>query len=162
MTLEDVEGDRIFSRHVKEQCWQRAPAVPGRDPRRWRCDAVGNVVCHELRGCLGCLCHEYDHVVPYSRGGRTILDNCQVLQTRANRYKGNEADDPERLRAYSCHRRFSSSELDAVEMAVYGDIRREDGSVHCRCKSVFEMVANMAAAYKLPKRLVDSLVDNCP
>lgn len=159
------ESGRIFDRETKERCWQRAPLVPGRDPKRWRMDAVGNIVCHELRGCMGCLCHEYDHIVPFSRGGRTTLDNCQVLQTRANRYKGNDPDDPQALRAYSCSHRWQHPwELDAVEMAVYGDVRTSDGSPKCRVKSNFELFAYSAASkYKLPRRLAEAmLVDNCP
>lgn len=101
-------------------------------------DAAGNVVLHALRGCDGCLCHEYDHIRPYSKGGASTLDNCQILQQRANRFKGNEPDDAARLRAYSCARVFSARELDVVEMAVYGDVRDGAGGIRCRCKSVME------------------------
>ena len=38
--------------------------IPGRDPARWRLDAVGNPVLYLLRGCHGTLCHEYDHIMP--------------------------------------------------------------------------------------------------
>ena len=41
----------------------------GRNPMRWRLDAVGNPVLNALKGCDGCACHEYDHIVPWSRGG---------------------------------------------------------------------------------------------
>lgn len=119
------EGDlRIFTRLMKEECWKKvngrrcpqlatlmsivqAPLVPGRDPERWRLDAAGNVVAYRLRGCEGCLCHEYDHIVPFSKGGRTEVSNCQILQTRANRYKGNEENDVTKLVGYSCARTYS-------------------------------------------------------
>jgi hypothetical protein len=29
-----------------------------------------------LRGCHGSLCHEYDHIVPFSKGGKTEVSNC--------------------------------------------------------------------------------------
>jgi hypothetical protein len=32
---------RIFTRQMKQKCWEQAPIVPGRDPSRWRLDAVG-------------------------------------------------------------------------------------------------------------------------
>lgn len=62
---------------------------------------------YRLRGCEGCMCHEYDHIVPFSKGGRTEVDNCQILQMRANRYKGNEEDDPKKLEGYSCSHKFT-------------------------------------------------------
>ena len=30
----------------------------------------------------------------FSKGGRSVLENCQILQQRVNRFKGNEDDDP--------------------------------------------------------------------
>lgn len=64
---DDPRGPRIFPQNVKNECWNRAEEVPGRDPERWRRDAVGNVVFRKLNSCDGCLCHDYDHIVPYSR-----------------------------------------------------------------------------------------------
>lgn len=58
---------RSFPYSVKQQCWEKAEKVKGRDPDRWRKDAVGNIVFRKLVGCPGCLCHDYDHIVPYSR-----------------------------------------------------------------------------------------------
>ncbi|XP_056170870.1 uncharacterized protein LOC115694037 isoform X1 [Syzygium oleosum] len=58
---------RSFPYVVKQQCWDKAEKVKGRDPDRWRRDAVGNIVFRKLVGCPGCLCHDYDHIVPYSK-----------------------------------------------------------------------------------------------
>jgi len=41
---------------------------------------------------MGPFCHEYDHILPYSKGGQTIIRNCQVLQTYVNRYKSNKIE----------------------------------------------------------------------
>uniref|UniRef100_A0A0E0CVT4 HNH domain-containing protein n=1 Tax=Oryza meridionalis TaxID=40149 RepID=A0A0E0CVT4_9ORYZ len=71
---------RSFPYVVKQRCWEKAERVAGRDPERWRRDALGNVVFRKLVGCPGCLCHDYDHIVPYSKGGKSTLENCQVLQ----------------------------------------------------------------------------------
>ncbi|KAE8707415.1 HNH endonuclease isoform 2 [Hibiscus syriacus] len=71
---------RSFPYSVKQQCWEKAEKVKGRDPARWRRDAVGNIVFRKLVGCSGCLCHDYDHIIPYSKGGKSMLENCQVLQ----------------------------------------------------------------------------------
>jgi 5-methylcytosine-specific restriction endonuclease McrA len=64
----------------------------GRNPERWRLDAVGNPVFKYLKGCEGPLCHEYDHIIPYSKGGKTTIENCQILQRWVNRFKSNKID----------------------------------------------------------------------
>lgn len=58
---------RSFPHSVKQQCWEKAEKVKGRDPDRWRRDALGNIVFRKLVGCPGCLCHDYDHILPYSK-----------------------------------------------------------------------------------------------
>jgi hypothetical protein len=131
----------------------------------------GNTVCHELRGCMGCLCHEYDHIIPFSRGGQSVLENCQVLQTRANRFKGilkifhhfvgNEDNDEEKLKAYSCAKNWSNGELDVLEMAIYGDVKDSTGKPRCRCKSNFELLSKFAALAKMPKKLLNDFTPNC-
>ena len=77
---DDSDGNkRIFSRAQKDMCWSKAVSIPGRDPKRWKYDPIGNPVLNNLRGCHGALCHEYDHIVPFSKGGKTTIDNCQIL-----------------------------------------------------------------------------------
>lgn len=93
---------------------------------------------YKLRGCDGCLCHEYDHILPFSKGGASTLENCQILQTRSNRMKGNEDNDSDKLVAYSCAKKWSEAELDQVEMALYGGIERE--GLRCRNKSNMEFL----------------------
>ncbi|XP_015059621.1 uncharacterized protein LOC107005522 [Solanum pennellii] len=73
---------RSFPYSVKQQCWDKAEKVKGRDPDRWRRDPLGNTIFRKLVGCPGCLCHDYDHIIPYSKGGESTLENCQVLQVR--------------------------------------------------------------------------------
>ncbi|KAF3674773.1 putative zinc finger protein [Capsicum annuum] len=58
---------RSFPYTVKQQCWAKAEKVKGRDPDRWRRDPLGNIVFRKLVGCPGCLCHDYDHITPYSK-----------------------------------------------------------------------------------------------
>lgn len=130
------DGSRIFSRQMKKDCWSGARPVPGRHPDRWRLDALGNVVSNKLTSCEGCLCHEYDHIVPWSKGGATSVSNCQILQTRVNRMKGNQDDDLQKMAGYSCDYSFSEANLDAVELALYGDVQRIGR--HCRCPSLME------------------------
>lgn len=70
--LEEREGEgtrpRSFDVKTRAKCWQKAEIVPGRHPERWRKDPAGNVVCKRFWNCHGCLCYEYDHIIPFSKG----------------------------------------------------------------------------------------------
>ena len=110
----------------------------GRHPDRWRLDAVGNPVFKFMKGCSGPLCHEYDHIVPFSKGGKTVPENCQILQSGVNLYKSNKLDvTHEDLIKASPKTKFASrisknksiyvlleEQMDAIELAAYGDIRQ--------------------------------------
>ncbi|XP_052176936.1 uncharacterized protein LOC127791157 isoform X3 [Diospyros lotus] len=102
------ERERYFDAKAKARCWANAETVPGRHPERWRKDAAGNVVCKRFSNCLGCLCFEYDHIIPYSKGGESVAENCQILQTRVNRFKSDKDKvDATQLRGYSCDIKFT-------------------------------------------------------
>ncbi|CAB4311478.1 unnamed protein product [Prunus armeniaca] len=93
----------FFDSKAKSNCWAKADVVPGRHPERWRKDAAGNVVCKHFCNCQSCLCFKYDHIVPFSKGGESTEDNCQILQTRVNRFKsGKDQIDKIQLKGYSC------------------------------------------------------------
>ncbi|KAL4633608.1 hypothetical protein ACB092_04G134600 [Castanea dentata] len=148
------ERPRFFDSKAKNKCWANAKIVPGRHPERWRKDAAGNIVCKRFCNCQGCLCFEYDHIVPFSKGGESTYDNCQILQTRVNRYKSDKDNvDPTQLKGYSCDVKFTDKELDIIEMAVYGDVIRPGNQ--CRCRTIAEMLGQYKskdhlAACKLP------------
>ncbi|CAM6029022.1 unnamed protein product [Sphagnum compactum] len=132
---ETALGPRSFPYHVKEACWAKAEPVKGRDPARWRRDALGNIVFRKLVGCQGCLCHDYDHIVPYSKGGESTLDNCQLLQATANRAKGNHSNlSKTTLVQRSAYCVLSGRDMDLVELAAYGDVvHKEKGNgLGCR------------------------------
>ncbi|KAK1435838.1 hypothetical protein QVD17_01608 [Tagetes erecta] len=133
------ERPRFFDAMVKKLCWSKAELVPGRHPERWRKDAAGNIVCKRFCNCQGCLCFEYDHIVPFSKGGESVIENCQILQTRVNRFKSDKDHlDKKQLKGYSCDINFTDKELDIIEMAVYGDVIRPGNQ--CRCRSVAELL----------------------
>ncbi|XP_025629377.1 uncharacterized protein [Arachis hypogaea] len=165
---------RFFDAKTKIKCWNNAEIVPGRHPERWRKDAAGNIVCKRFKDCLGCLCYEYDHIVPFSKGGESTEENCQILQSRVNRFKSNKYQvDADQLKGYSCDVIFTGrhvepffariskisrsvfydKELDIIEMAVYGDVIRPGNQ--CRCRTVAEMLGKYKSkdettACKLP------------
>ncbi|CAI5535937.1 unnamed protein product [Closterium sp. Naga37s-1] len=127
---------RFFDHAMRKACWEKADVVPGRHPDRWRMDAAGNTVGRRFNACMGCLCYEFDHIVPYSKGethvqvgvregwrrarvvqghkcaaaavvrtgGATSVENCQVLQTRVNRFKSDKDQlSPQEYSHASCH-----------------------------------------------------------
>ncbi|KAL2935196.1 DNA-binding protein HU [Bienertia sinuspersici] len=126
---------RSFPYSVKQQCWQKADKVKGRDPDRWRRDPLGNIVFRKLVGCPGCLCHDYDHILPYSKGGKSTLENCQVLQATVNRSKGNRTDISRAdLIQKSSYCRVSGRDMDLIELSSYGNVRRGEDSGGGGCK----------------------------
>ena len=125
---------RIFTHEIKEKCWNDSPIISNRDPNRWRLDALGNPVMKALRGFQGIFCHEYDHIFPYSLGGTSTLDNCQILQTNINRKKGNQFYSnnelmnfkqkiPESLKKIGINS-IDNQLMDIAEELVYGNIIR--------------------------------------
>ncbi|KAI3777554.1 hypothetical protein L1987_47354 [Smallanthus sonchifolius] len=116
---------RSFPYNVKQQCWEKADKIKGRDPDRWRRDPLGNTIFRKLVGCAGCLCHDYDHILPYSKGGQSTLENCQVLQATVNRSKGNRTEMSRAdLIQKSSYCRVSGRDMDLLELAAYGNVRR--------------------------------------
>ncbi|XP_057951658.1 uncharacterized protein LOC131146236 isoform X2 [Malania oleifera] len=123
---------RSFPYSVKQQCWEKAEKIKGRDPDRWRLDALGNIVFRKLVGCSGCLCHDFDHIIPYSKGGKSTLDNCQVLQATVNRSKGNRTEISKAdLIQKSSYCRVSGRDMDLLEISAYGNVRHGQDSGGC-------------------------------
>ncbi|XP_076947609.1 uncharacterized protein LOC143619604 isoform X2 [Bidens hawaiensis] len=123
---------RSFPYAVKQQCWDKADKIKGRDPDRWRRDPLGNTIFRKLVGCAGCLCHDYDHILPYSKGGQSTLENCQVLQATVNRSKGNRTEISRAdLIQKSSYCRVSGHDMDFLELAAYGNVRRGQDSGGC-------------------------------
>ncbi|CAI8610052.1 unnamed protein product [Vicia faba] len=124
---------RSFPHNVKQKCWEKADKVKGRDPDRWRRDPLGNLIFRKLVGCPGCLCHDYDHILPYSKGGQSTLENCQVLQATVNRSKGNRTDvSKSDLIQKSSYCRVSDRDMDMMELSAFGNVRRGQDTGGCR------------------------------
>uniref|UniRef100_A0A803L987 HNH endonuclease n=1 Tax=Chenopodium quinoa TaxID=63459 RepID=A0A803L987_CHEQI len=111
---------RSFPYSVKQQCWEKAEKIKGRDPSRWRRDPLGNIVFRKLVGCPGCLCHDYDHILPYSKA-------------TVNRSKGNRSDISRAdLIQKSSYCRVSGRDMDLLELSAFGNVRRGEDSGGCR------------------------------
>lgn len=115
---------RYFSTKQRQKCWEAAAPIPGRDPERWRYDPLGNPVLRALNSCFGPICYEYDHIFPYSRGGKTSSKNCQILQTVVNRFKKDNPMNSDELKDVCLRFSQDPKDFDTVEAAVYGDVAR--------------------------------------
>ncbi|XP_074316964.1 uncharacterized protein LOC141653183 isoform X2 [Silene latifolia] len=66
-------------------------------------------------------------------GGKSTLDNCQVLQATVNRSKGNRTDISRAdLIRRSSYCRVSGRDMDLLELSAYGNVRRGEDSGGCR------------------------------
>ncbi|XP_057951659.1 uncharacterized protein LOC131146236 isoform X3 [Malania oleifera] len=110
---------RSFPYSVKQQCWEKAEKIKGRDPDRWRLDALGNIVFRKLVGCSGCLCHDFDHIIPYSKA--------TVNRSKGNRTEISKAD----LIQKSSYCRVSGRDMDLLEISAYGNVRHGQDSGGC-------------------------------
>ncbi|GJZ30584.1 HNH endonuclease domain-containing protein [Tanacetum coccineum] len=162
-TTSKDDRPRFFDSMVKKLCWSKADTVPGRHPDRWRKDAAGNTVCKRFCNCQGCLCFEYDHIVPYSKGGESVVENCQILQTRVNRFKSDKDDvDTTRLRGYSCDINFTELYFTTLASLLFWMITQQTLDHYCRawtpsrlycCIHVTSAASNLTlAAYYLRHR----------
>ena len=117
--------DKYFSPDTKTACWDKSKIIAGRDPSRWRLDAFGNPVFYFLKFCSGQYCYDFDHIVPIEKGGQNNLDNCQLLQASLMSLKGKKDNTTfSEMRNSSATKQLNDFEMDALENAVYGDIKR--------------------------------------
>lgn len=73
----------------KDNVWNRARTVRGKDPNKYRRDTKGNEIFYSSYGKNSAMGWEIDHKKPQSKGGSDNIRNLQALQTKANRKKGN-------------------------------------------------------------------------
>lgn len=74
----------------KQQAWEKASPMRGKNPNLYRRDSEGNQIYKPAYGTKGEQGWEVDHRKPRSRGGSNSSRNLQALQTAANRRKGNK------------------------------------------------------------------------
>jgi hypothetical protein len=113
-----------FPDAFKRPIFEAAPTVEGRDPTRWRYDAAGTPVMHQLYGNKGLCGWEMDHIDPH--GGNDIT-NCHMLQATTNTRKSNKLLDMMELRAKANKVQLGPEQMDFAEMVVHGNVRDERG-----------------------------------
>ncbi|KAG6410275.1 hypothetical protein SASPL_128329 [Salvia splendens] len=71
--------------------------------------------------------------VPDVLGGKSTLENCQVLQATVNRSKGNRTEiSKSELIRKSAYCRVSDRDMDFLELSSYGNVRRGQDSGGCK------------------------------
>lgn len=72
----------------KDDVWDKAATIRGKDPDLYRRDPYGNMMYKPSYGKDSDMGWEIDHIKPESLGGSDNLRNLQALNTRKNRELG--------------------------------------------------------------------------
>ena len=78
----------MVTKKQREQAWEDAKPIPGKNPNLFRRDEEGNEIYKPAYGTNGEKGWEVDHRNPQSKGGSDSRRNLRALQTGANRRKG--------------------------------------------------------------------------
>lgn len=74
----------------KDDVWNKARKVRGKDSNLYRKDDLGNILYYHSYGKNSEMGWEIDHSKPQSKGGTNHLNNLRALKTSENRKKGNK------------------------------------------------------------------------
>ena len=88
----------IKNKKEQDSVWAMGDKIPGKDPKVYRKDSLGNIIKYDLYGKKRVQGWEIDHKIPRAKGGKDTLKNKQPLQWEANRRKGVRNDKINRIR----------------------------------------------------------------
>ena len=71
----------------KDQVWDKAKPIKGKDPAQYRQDPYGNTIRRDSYGKKSPVGWEADHIKPKAKGGSDDIRNLQAMQWEANREK---------------------------------------------------------------------------
>ena len=74
----------------KNDAWQKAAEIRGRNPDTWRVDPYGNRIRWGSYGTIGEFGWELDHRFPESKGGSDADRNIQAVHWKENRKKSDK------------------------------------------------------------------------
>ena len=74
----------------KDQAWEKAETIRGKNPDVWRKDQQGNKIRKSSYGTTGEFGWEFDHKKPKSKGGSDSSRNIQPLHWEENRKKSDK------------------------------------------------------------------------
>lgn len=72
----------------KDNVWDKAKKIAGKDSTKYRRDPYGNVMYKPSFGKGTGMGWDIDHIKPKAKGGSDATRNLQALNTRVNRSKG--------------------------------------------------------------------------
>ena len=80
----------MVTKKEKEQSWEKAKTIRGRNPDTWRRDKFGNILRQGSYGTQGEYGWEIDHIKPKSKGGSDQPKNLRALYWEKNREKSDK------------------------------------------------------------------------
>ena len=80
----------MVTKDQKEQVWEKAKKIKGKDPDKYRQDSYGNPIYKPSYGKSSEMGWEVDHIKPRSKGGSDNIRNLQALNVAVNRSKGDD------------------------------------------------------------------------
>ena len=80
----------MASEKRKDEIWDKAKPIRGKNPETWRRDDEGNKLRKGSYGTTGDYGWEIDHKNPKSKGGSDNLRNLRPLHWKENREKGDK------------------------------------------------------------------------
>lgn len=80
----------MSARNRKDEVWDKASKVRGKDPDLYRKDKYGNQMYYHSYGKKSAMGWEIDHSKPRAKGGTDHLNNLQAMNTQANREKSDK------------------------------------------------------------------------
>lgn len=121
------KDENNFDKHTQNETWSKLPVVRGRDPKRFRFDHFGNLLCRRHNCGNFVTSFNFDHIVPQIEGELSVTSNCQPIH-----YKSGKLDVcPVELKSKCFSLTFSSMDIDVIEIATYGNITK-NGNVVCK------------------------------
>ncbi len=78
----------MVSETQKQNVWDKAKKVRGKDPAKYRQDPYGNTMHYDSHGKGSAMGWDVDHIKPKAKGGSDSTRNLQALNSGVNRSKG--------------------------------------------------------------------------
>lgn len=77
------------SSKAKQNVWNKAKPIKGKNPKVYRQDPYGNTMCYNSYGQYTPMGWQLDHIKPQSKGGSNDIRNLQALTSKMNNKKSN-------------------------------------------------------------------------
>jgi len=80
----------LYTKEILDIIFKKGDIIIGENPKLYRKDIFGSIICRIEYGELSIMGWEVDHIIPLSKGGTNDLDNLQPLYWKNNRKKSDD------------------------------------------------------------------------